>query len=83
MPNVECRMKRGEWERESGKNQSHLRTQPSAHAELRQKYEREPLNGQLPCLPSPPALSQVCDSSGCLTFDGWEREPKRRVKWEE
>ena len=44
MPNVECRMKRGEWERESGKNQSHLRTQPSAHAELRQKYEREPLN---------------------------------------
>ena len=30
------------------------------------------------CLPSPPALSQMCESAACLTFVGWEREPKPR-----
>ena len=29
-----------------------------------------------PCLPSPPALSQVGEAAACLTFVSWEREPK-------
>ena len=29
-----------------------------------------------PCLPSPPALSQMGGGAGCLTSVGWEREPK-------
>ena len=39
-----------------------------------------------PCLPSPPALSQVGEAAACLTFVSWEREPKpgrnRRMKCE-
>ena len=40
--------------------------------------EGKVLNSARRCLPSPPALSQMCDATGCLTSVSWEREPKPR-----
>ena len=66
---------------------AHHRTQPSAHAELRRSMSGATETRSRPCLPSPPALSQMGGSAGCLTFVSWERGPKPRrngrveVRW--
>ncbi len=68
MPNVES------W--------SFRRMLPSAHAEPRRSMSGATGQSRRRCLPSPPALSQACDSAGCLILVGWERGPKQRLKSE-